>query len=316
MKRVVILGAFAVIVAGTIAPLAQQGPPPVTRPGYLGEGVTLLPSGWKIAPAGRHLPLGHLPMGLAPSPDGRLIAITTSGYERPALAIFDTKRLQVAAEIPVEHTWLGLVWSPDGTRLFASGSSENAIDEFDWREGRLRAAERSSSVRRSGIPAATRSRTPGSSPAWRSAETADSCSRRSCTASACDASTSRRVRSPGAWICPRSPTRVSCLPMDEPSMCRSGAARRCSSSTPTRWRSATRSRSASIQMRWSSRVMADACSWRAPIPTRVGHQSRGAPRGRTDIRCRRRSGAGGVHAQRALALAGRADAPRRECRQQ
>jgi YVTN family beta-propeller protein len=138
MKRAIILGVFALIVAGTIAPLAQRGPEPARWPGYLGQGVTLLPSGWKIAPAGRHLPLGDLPMGMAPSPDGRLIAITTSGYEKPALAIFDTRRLEIAAQVPVEHTWLGLVWSPDGTRLFASGSSENVIYEFEWRDGRLR----------------------------------------------------------------------------------------------------------------------------------------------------------------------------------
>ena len=37
-------------------------------PGYQGDGVTLLPNGWRIAPEGRHVTVGDLPMNLVPSP--------------------------------------------------------------------------------------------------------------------------------------------------------------------------------------------------------------------------------------------------------
>ena len=137
MRGTRLLAAFAIVVLGALTPLAQNGPGPARLPGYLGDGVTLLPNGWKIAPAGRSVQVGDLPMSMVPSPDGRFIAISTSGYDQPALSIFDTRSLQVVARMPVEHTWLGLVWHPDGTRLFASGSSENVIYEFTWTGGKL-----------------------------------------------------------------------------------------------------------------------------------------------------------------------------------
>src|SRR6185503_13387367 len=105
-----------------------------------GEGVTLLPNGWRIAPEGRHVTVGDLPMNLVPSPDGRFLAISTSGYVKPAISIFDTRGLQVVSRLEVDHTWLGLVWHPDGKRLFASGASANVIYEFAFQAGRLTAA--------------------------------------------------------------------------------------------------------------------------------------------------------------------------------
>ena len=140
MRGAAILTVFAVVVTGALTTVAQKGPAPAQWPGYLGGGVTLLPNGWKIAPEGRHVQVGDLPMTIVPSPDGRFAAVSTSGYDKPALSIFDTRSLQVIARVPVEHTWLGLVWHPDGRRLFASGSSENAIYEFAWANGKLNPA--------------------------------------------------------------------------------------------------------------------------------------------------------------------------------
>jgi YVTN family beta-propeller protein len=137
MRRTGILTAFGVVVAGALTITAQRGSAPVRVPGYLGEGVTLLPNGWKIAPEGRHVQVGDLPMSLVPSPDGRYAAVTTSGYDKPALSIFDTRSLQIVTRMPIEHTWLGVVWHPDGKTLYASGASENAIYEFTWADGKL-----------------------------------------------------------------------------------------------------------------------------------------------------------------------------------
>ena len=89
---------FGIVVAiASLSPLAQRGPTAPVWPGYKGDGVTLLPNGWRIAPEGRHITVGDLPMNLVPSPDGRFLAISTSGYTKPALSIFDTRALQIVS---------------------------------------------------------------------------------------------------------------------------------------------------------------------------------------------------------------------------
>src|SRR5262245_64133275 len=102
-----------VVFVAAVSPLAQHGPTAPAWPGYKGNGVTLLPNGWRIAPEGRHITVGDLPMNLVPSPDGRFVAISTSGWSKPAISIFDTRTLQIIARAEVDHTWLGLVWQPD-----------------------------------------------------------------------------------------------------------------------------------------------------------------------------------------------------------
>ena len=141
MRRAGALVLFGVLVAiASLSPLAQRGPTAPVAPGFQAGGVTLLPNGWRIAPEGRHVVVGDLPMNVVPSPGGRFLAISTSGYTKPALSIYDTKSLQIVNRLELDHTWLGLVWHPDGKRLFASGSSDNVIYEFTFQGGRLTAA--------------------------------------------------------------------------------------------------------------------------------------------------------------------------------
>jgi DNA-binding beta-propeller fold protein YncE len=138
LRRSLYFSIFILVVMAAVAvPMAQRGASPPDWPGYKGNGVTLLPSGWKIAPAGRAVIVGDLPMNLAPSPDGRFVAVSTSGYSKPAISVFDTHTLQFISRLELDHTWLGLVWTPDGTRLYASGSSENVIYELTFTNGRL-----------------------------------------------------------------------------------------------------------------------------------------------------------------------------------
>src|SRR6476469_3976318 len=131
MRRVVGLLAFGLLTGlASLAPLAQHGAAAPVWPGYKGDGVTLLPNGWRIAPEGRHVTVGDLPMNVVPSPDGRFLAISSSGRAKPAISLFDTHTLQIISRIDVDHTWLGLAWQPDGGRIFASGASENVIYQF------------------------------------------------------------------------------------------------------------------------------------------------------------------------------------------
>src|ERR1700730_18947633 len=53
---------FAISIAAVGA--VGDGAPSALRPGVLGQGGTLLPNGWRIAPARRHTQVGTLPMAL------------------------------------------------------------------------------------------------------------------------------------------------------------------------------------------------------------------------------------------------------------
>jgi len=115
---------------------ARRTPPP-ERPGVEGGGVTLLPNGWRIAPAGRHLDAGDLPLAMALHPDGRHLVITNNGWSEPSLRVVDLEQHEVRQKMPLDDAWLGLVWSHDGKRLYSSGAADNSIREVEWRKGRL-----------------------------------------------------------------------------------------------------------------------------------------------------------------------------------
>jgi DNA-binding beta-propeller fold protein YncE len=106
-------------------------------PGPSGQGVTLLPNGWRIAPVGRHIDVGDLPLAMALHPDGRHLVVTNNGYSKPSLRVIDLERWEVTQKLPLDDAWLGLVWHPDGKRLFSSSAAHNSIQEVEWRGGRL-----------------------------------------------------------------------------------------------------------------------------------------------------------------------------------
>src|SRR4051794_39470891 len=99
-----------VLATGPLA--AAQAPrksrPPAAWPGHEPAGVTLLPNGWRIAPAGRHLTVGDLPLAMAESPDGRTLVITNDGYSKPTLTVVDLKTLDVRQKVEVADAWLGI----------------------------------------------------------------------------------------------------------------------------------------------------------------------------------------------------------------
>src|SRR5262245_32060898 len=105
----------------------------------------LLVNGWKTTPAGRQLESGDMILSGQVSPDGKLLAFTNSGYTRHNLHIVDLATEKEVATFPLEQSWSGLAFSPDGTRIFVSsgaGYPGNDIQYFDrwdkegWQESR------------------------------------------------------------------------------------------------------------------------------------------------------------------------------------
>lgn len=90
----------------------------------------MLPNGWKLTPAGQHLPLGDLPLNMAVSPNKRWLAVTNNGYGRQCVKVFDTKTRQEVDDKTLSTSWYGLCFSPNGKRLYVSGGNNNDIKIF------------------------------------------------------------------------------------------------------------------------------------------------------------------------------------------
>src|SRR5262245_44256593 len=131
------LVASLVLAALVALPLTSFGDMPPLWPGTLGGGVTLLPNGWKIAPAGQHLQVGSFPLAMVESPDGRFLFIANSGYLKPSITVIDVKARRVADTLVLDHAWLGLAWNPDGKRLYASGAGNTTVHELRWERRQL-----------------------------------------------------------------------------------------------------------------------------------------------------------------------------------
>jgi DNA-binding beta-propeller fold protein YncE len=133
--------------------LAQRASSPPSRPGYVGGGVTLLPNGWRIAPAGRHITNGDLPLNMALSPDGKSLIVTNNGYMQPTLRVVDIEREMVSSVVSLTDAWLGLAWHPDGRRLFSSGAASNSVLELSWANSQLKPSSTIPLARGSARPA-------------------------------------------------------------------------------------------------------------------------------------------------------------------
>jgi DNA-binding beta-propeller fold protein YncE len=144
MPRFLLSSAIAlVLVIGVAAGivLTQRVTSTKERPGSVGGGVTLLPNGWRIQPAGKHFPIGDLPLAMALAPDGRSLIVTNNGYQKPTLRVFDLEH-ETAATVALDDAWLGLAWHPDGKRLYSSGAASNTVLELAWDGLRLRAGKK------------------------------------------------------------------------------------------------------------------------------------------------------------------------------
>ncbi len=133
----IIAAALFVLIASLVAPLAQRAPNAPEWPGAKGQGVTLLPNGWRIAPAGHHVAAGDFPLSMVLSADGRFAIVSNAGWSKPTLTVIDLAQQFVKARVPVEHAWLGLEWNPAGDRLYSSGAAQNTVNVFRWEKNAL-----------------------------------------------------------------------------------------------------------------------------------------------------------------------------------
>jgi len=114
---------------------AQSAPPPPPVPGSMTDGTTMLPNGWRLQPAGKHVKVGDLPLNVLQTPDSKYLIVTSNGLAAPSFAVIDIASWTVKSTVPLTNAWYGLVWHPDGTKLYSAGAGQNNVQEFSYADG-------------------------------------------------------------------------------------------------------------------------------------------------------------------------------------
>jgi YVTN family beta-propeller protein len=97
----------------------------------------LLPNGWSLTAPGNSLPLGDLPLNVAVSSSGKWMAFSNNGQGTQSITLIDRQSETVASEIIIPKSWVGLAFSHDEKRLFASGGNDNLVRIYQNKEGKL-----------------------------------------------------------------------------------------------------------------------------------------------------------------------------------
>ncbi len=95
-------------------------------------GVT--PNNWQLTPAGKKLQVGLVPLGMVMSPDARNLLISNNGYGQHSLMLIDRENLSVRQTIGYdspEALFIGVAYSKDGKRIWASGGQTNLVREYE-----------------------------------------------------------------------------------------------------------------------------------------------------------------------------------------
>lgn len=96
---------------------------------------SLLSNGWRIQPAGTQIPLDTLPLSTALSHDGKFLLVLNGGADAPSISVLAVESMRELARVPVADAWLGLCFSPDGSRVYAGGGSRYSVSEFSFSAG-------------------------------------------------------------------------------------------------------------------------------------------------------------------------------------
>src|SRR2546426_10521425 len=105
-------------------------------PGALRDGSTLLPTGWRIRPAGRVVPVGTLPLNLVTLSDGSVM-VTNDGYGENSLMRIDPERAQVVwrVRLPAAGRGLGRTGRDRRGTGWGSGGPTQPAYGIGWKGG-------------------------------------------------------------------------------------------------------------------------------------------------------------------------------------
>jgi YVTN family beta-propeller protein len=135
-RSLAVLGALALVVGGGAAAARQLA----THAGPSGDGTAITPVGYRVTPAGTQTTLGDLPLSTALSPDGKTLLVSNDGQGTQSLQVVDTSTSKVVQTIEYaspKALFVGLAFSPDGTKAYAGGGGQQVVHAYDVQAGRL-----------------------------------------------------------------------------------------------------------------------------------------------------------------------------------
>ena len=115
----------------------------VIKPGPDAKGASIvLPNGWRITPAGRHITLpGDMVMKIIASPDGKTVLASTAGWHDHSVSTIDLQSEKISATINVGKIWTGMALNPDTGAIFVSAGGPPTQQFLDSMKARGLASE-------------------------------------------------------------------------------------------------------------------------------------------------------------------------------
>src|SRR5262245_30949261 len=124
------VGSISCVIVATFC-LAADDQPKTAGPTTDGF---LLPNGWTLTPAGRHLTLTDLPLNIVPLSDRKHALVATSGYNAHHLSLVDLESMKIVDHQKVTQSWFGLTTSADDSQVWWAGGGSNLIHSFGLKD--------------------------------------------------------------------------------------------------------------------------------------------------------------------------------------
>src|SRR5262245_20503508 len=129
MPRVCLLVALILWLPSSLSAGDQPARPGPTPKGYV------LPNGWTITPAGKHVTLTDLPLNIIPLADSKRALVATSGYNKHDISLVDLADVKVIDKQTVLQSWFGLALHDN--RIWWSGGGGNMLHTYDLKDTKL-----------------------------------------------------------------------------------------------------------------------------------------------------------------------------------
>jgi YVTN family beta-propeller protein len=136
MLRATLLVALAVLAARADDKPAPKGDPKPVFPGPTKDGF-LLPNGWHLTPAGKHVEITDLPLNIVPLSDNKHALVTTNGFNRHEVSLVDLGTGKVVASEWARQSWFGFALNKAEDKLWWSGGGNGMLHAFNMKDGKF-----------------------------------------------------------------------------------------------------------------------------------------------------------------------------------